>query len=74
MAKDARDDQIGVALEDAPEITFDFIVSKVQSLADGSPRLVIDLQESDLPVAAMLWQAKLDGLVLHAKITVVKQS
>jgi len=50
-------------------IEFDFIVSKVQSLADGAPRLVIDLTEDALPIAAMLWQAKLDGLVLHATIT-----
>lgn len=56
--------------EDQQRIEFDFIVAKVQSLADGSPRLVIDLTEDALPIAAMLWQAKLDGLVLHATVSV----
>ncbi len=57
-----------------PVIEFDFIVARVQSLADGSPRLVLDLQETDLPVAAMLWQAKLDGLILHAEVTAGTQN
>jgi len=58
----------------APEasIDFEFIVAKVESMADGSPRVTIDLKESNLPEASMLWAAKLGKIVLHAHITQVK--
>lgn len=51
------------------KISFDFVVARVQSLADGAPRLLLDLQEQDVAVAAMLWEAKLQGMVLHAVVT-----
>ncbi|GIV86613.1 MAG: hypothetical protein KatS3mg054_0642 [Chloroflexus sp.] len=51
------------------KIIFNFVVARVQSLADGSPRIVIDLQEQDIDIAAMLWQAKTDGLILRAEVT-----
>ena len=56
-------------MADDIQIEFDFIVSKVQSMADGSPRLILDLQEQALPQALLLWDAKLRGLVLHAVVT-----
>jgi len=55
---------------DEPTIEFDFEVVKIQSMADGSPRLVLGLSEADVKVAAMLWECKLDGMVLHASVTV----
>jgi len=53
-----------------PTIEFDFIVAKIQSMADGSPRIIIDLQEQDMSKAAMLWECKLHEMILHASITV----
>ncbi len=57
-------------MEDKPTISFDFEVVRVQSMADGAPRLVLGLQEQDIKIAAMLWEAKLAGLLLHAEVTV----
>lgn len=51
-------------------IEFDFIVARVQSMADGSPRLVLDLPEEGKDAVFMLWEAKLMNIPLHAKVTV----
>lgn len=51
------------------KISFDFVVARVQSLADGSPRITIDLREQDVNIAAMLWEAKNAGLILHAEVS-----
>ena len=51
-------------------ITFPFTVAKVQTLADGAPRITIDLPESCIPEMGMLAQSKLDGIYLQATITV----
>ncbi len=51
------------------KIEFDFIVAKVQSMADGSPRLILDLNEQDFPQAVLLWDAKIQGKMLHAVVT-----
>jgi hypothetical protein len=52
-----------------PSIEFDFVVVKIESMADGSPRITLDLAEMNLPEASMLWAAKISSLLLHAKIT-----
>jgi hypothetical protein len=51
------------------QIEFDFIVAKVQSMADGSPRLILDLPEKNMPQAMLLWDAKLRDKYLHAVVT-----
>ena len=45
-------------------ITFQAIVNKVQTLADGGLRVTLDLQEDAIVEAAWLMQAKRDGVVL----------
>lgn len=56
------------------KIEFPFTVAKVQTLADGAPRITIDLPEQCIREMAMLAQAKLDGIYLKATVTVDKQS
>ena len=51
-------------------IEFDFVVARVQSMADGSPRLILDLPEDAQPAVMMLWEAKLQNIPLHAIVTV----
>ena len=51
------------------KIEFPFTVAKVQTLADGAPRITIDLPESCIAQMAMLAQAKLDGIYLKAVVT-----
>lgn len=45
-------------------ICFEAIVAKVQTLADGAVRVVLDLDENSIPQMAMLAQTKVDGIVL----------
>lgn len=54
-----------------PEASIDFVftVARIESMADGSPRVTIELKESNLPEASMLWAAKISHIVLHAHIT-----
>ena len=58
-------------MDDKPKIDFDFEVVKIQSMADGSPRVVVGLMEGDLDKAMKLWAGKLNGMLFHAEITVV---
>ncbi len=49
-------------------IVFPFVVAKTQTLADGAPRITIDLPENCIAQMAMLAQAKLDGIYLVATV------
>jgi hypothetical protein len=57
---------------DKTTIVFEAQVAKVQTLADGGIRLVLDLPETAVPQAAMLMQCKADGIALlvTAKATI----
>ena len=59
-----------MATDEGKAIEFDFVVARVQSMADGSPRLVLDLPEDAQPAVMMLWEAKLQNIPLHATVTV----
>jgi hypothetical protein len=48
----------------AEAIRFPAIVGKVQTLADGGIRLTLDLPETAIPEAAMLMEAKQQGIPL----------
>jgi hypothetical protein len=54
------------------KIEFPFTVAKTQTLADGAPRITIDLPEDCIMQMAMLAQAKVDGIYLKATITVAE--
>ena len=53
-----------MAKSSKPSITFDAIVYKVQTLADGGLRLTLDLPEQAIPQAAMLMECKREGIPL----------
>jgi hypothetical protein len=59
-------------VEKQPEIVFEFIVSKVQTMADGSPRLILDLPETCIKEMAMLAEGKLKGFVFEAHVIIKK--
>ena len=42
--------------------TFDLDLVRVQSMANGNPRLILDLREDEIHIAAALWEARLQGL------------
>lgn len=46
-------------------IRFDAIVAKVQTLADGGIRIILDLPEDAIPQMAMLVEAKRQGIPLE---------
>ena len=46
------------------QIVFVAEVVKVQTMADGSPRVTLGLPETAIPQAAMLMQCKVDGIAL----------
>ncbi len=50
-------------------IEFDIADINVRSLADGAPRVTLDLFEKDMDKAAMLWAAKLQGLRLRVCVS-----
>jgi len=48
----------------------DFAVEAVKDLADGAPRIVIDLPINNLYEAMMLWNSKVEHIYLHAVISI----
>jgi len=48
----------------------DFSVDLVKSLADGAPRVVIDLPIQNVYESMMLWNAKVEKIYLHAVISI----
>lgn len=49
---------------DKPKIEFPAEVNKVQTLADGGIRVVLDLPETAIREAAILMECKRDGIFL----------
>jgi hypothetical protein len=59
---------MGRMTNDPACIRFEAVVSKVQTLADGGVRVVLDLREDSIPQMAMLAQTKVDGIVLEVEV------
>lgn len=51
-----------------PIAEFKACVSKVQTLADGAPRIILDAPESAIGIIGTLAQAQADGNYLHVMI------
>ena len=50
--------------------TFNLDLVRVQSMANGNPRLILDLAEDEINIAAALWEARLQGLTVSATVTI----
>ncbi len=50
--------------------TFNLDLVRVQSMANGNPRLIIDLAEDEINIAAALWEARLQGLPVSVTVTI----
>jgi hypothetical protein len=72
LAPDDEQDEGRVAT--ASLIRFVAAVGKVQTLADGGIRLTLDLPETAIPEAAMLMEAKQQGIPLTFEAQVAEQS
>ena len=53
-------------------LTFTFILDlvRVQSMANGNPRLILDLREDEIHIAAALWEARLQGLATTVTVKI----
>lgn len=53
---------------------FDFALVRVQSMADGAPRVVLDLPEYATDAAVTMWQERLKNKRMKAFIVVIEET
>lgn len=61
-------------MTDRPAITFQAAVNRVQTMADGGIRIVLDLPETEIAAMAQLAACQVDKLYLTVKCTLSEEN